>query len=107
MSQFEDKGSVINVEHAEDLKERSAVERLQWMADELAVGKGELLLRENFSLVSPLSVHSFPSVSANTSTMKRNRTGATLSPCLTPTLKYIVGSNSPITNLTTLSCTFL
>ena len=71
---------------------------MSWPSD-----KGELLLRENFALVSPLSAHSFLSVLANAITMERNRTGATLSPCLTPTLKSIVVSNSPITNLTTLS----
>ena len=71
---------------------------MSWPSD-----KGESLLRENFALVSPLSFHYFSSVSENAITMKRNRTGATLSPCLTPTLKYIVVSNSPTTNLTTLS----
>ena len=58
---------------------------------------------ENLALVSPLSVHYFSSVSENSITMKRNRIGATLSPCLTPTLNSIVVSNSPITNLTKLS----
>ena len=46
-------------------------------------------MRENLALVSPLQLHSFYSVSANAITMKRNRTGATLSPCLTPNFNSI------------------
>ena len=64
--------------------------------------KGELVLHENLALVSPLQVHSLSSVSKNSITMKRNRTGTTLSPCLNLTLNSIVVSNSPMTNLNTM-----
>ena len=37
VSRFEDKSSVIDVEHTEELEERSTVERSRLMADELAV----------------------------------------------------------------------
>ena len=57
---------------------------MSWPSD-----KVEFLLRENFSLVSPLIVHSFSSVSKKPITMKRNITGAKISPCLTPNLKSI------------------
>ena len=66
------------------------------------VERGELLCLENVDFVSPLLVHYFSKVSANAMIIYRKRTGATLSPCLTPTLKGMDVSKFSIISLTTL-----
>ena len=61
---------------------------------------GETSCREKRGFVSFALSHSFSSVSANAITKKRNRTGAMLSPCLTPTVNGIEVSILPIISRT-------
>ena len=51
------------------------------------VGLSDLYLRENWSFLSPRSVHLSSSVLENTIIRNRNRTGYIILPCLAPTLK--------------------
>ena len=76
-------------------------ERLGWLVRR-PVKRGELLCQRNSSWWSPCFVHSFSRVSAKPMMRKRNRTGAILPPCFTPTSKGIVVSIFPMMSLTAL-----
>ena len=56
----------------------------QWLTNG-PVDLGELSLRTNWDLLSPRAVHSSSSVLAKAIIKNRSKTGAMLSPCLTPT----------------------
>ena len=56
---------------------------------------GELLCFFNLIICKSFFTHSSSNVSANAIIIKRNKTGATLSPCLTPTSKEMDISVSP------------
>ena len=71
------------------------------------VERGELLFLENMVFVNPLFVYSLYIVSENAITRKRKRTGAMISPFLSPTLKGIKVSIFSITSITTLFCKIL
>ena len=64
---------------------------------------GELLCRLNLIICESFFTHSSSNVSANAIIIKRNKNGATLSPCLTPTLKDMDMSVSPRMRHTLLS----
>ena len=73
----------------------------RWLTD-CPVDLGELYLHENWSLLSPMSVHSYYSVLATAVIKNRNSTGAMLSPCLTTTLKSMYVSTLTMMRLTML-----
>ena len=60
---------------------------------------GELSCLRNCSLCSPFFFHSFSRVSTMPMIKNRNKTGAILSPCFTPTSNGIVVSNLTIFNI--------